>query len=358
MMVSLPEPTDPTLDAVDAALVARRETRFSRRLGASSIGRECERSLWLEFRWAKVPEFDAMSIKRFEDGDRGEAIMAERLRMLNPEPVDRAAVHDNSHGTYFPGPCLECVEAGWIDKDGTPLPTEPVIELCTEDPRTGRQFEFEEIEGHFVFRPDGAILGLLQAPKRWHLWENKVSEKGPRELSKLKQTIGEKAALKAWSRVYYAQAVIGMWLMGLERCYHTVSSPGMRHTVSCRTEEDDEEAMQLLAKARRIVEAKRAPPKIGEETHYVCRLCSFRGLCHGDEFGVVHCRSCLHSTPIEKGQWHCQRFGKLLTLETQKEGCPSHKFIPDLVPGEQIDIDEAKEKIYYKLRNGKKWVDE
>src|SRR5215469_16813144 len=99
-MVSLPEPTDPTLDAVDAALVARRETRFSRRLGASSIGRECERSLWLEFRWAKAPEFEAISIKQFEDGDRGEVIMAERLRMLNPEPVDRAAVHDNSHGTY------------------------------------------------------------------------------------------------------------------------------------------------------------------------------------------------------------------------------------------------------------------
>jgi len=314
-MVALPEPTDPTLDAIDAAIVARRETRFSRRLGASSIGRECERSLWLEFRWAKVPEFDAMSIKRFEDGDRGEIIMAERLRMLD-------------------------------------------VELCTEDPRTGRQFEFEEIEGHFVFRPDGAILGLLQAPKRWHLWENKVSEKGPRELAKLKQSLGEKAALRAWNAVYYAQAVIGMWLMGLERCYHTVSSPGMRHTVSCRTEEDDEEAMRLLAKARRVIEAKRAPPKIGEETHYVCRTCSLSSLCHSNEFALVSCRTCLHSTPIEKGQWHCQRFGKLLTLETQKEGCPSHKFIPDLVPGEQIDIDEAKEKIYYKLRNGKKWVDE
>ena len=29
---------------------------------------------------------------------------------------ERTSIHDASHGTYFPSPCLECQKLGWLDE--------------------------------------------------------------------------------------------------------------------------------------------------------------------------------------------------------------------------------------------------
>lgn len=72
----------------------------------------------------------------------------------------------------------------------------------------------------------------------------------------------------------------------------------------------------------------------------------------------VNCRTCLYSTPEEGGSWSCARFGKPLSLDEQKAGCPAHLSLPGLIDGEQIDVDEEAETIVYKLRRtGELWVD-
>jgi hypothetical protein len=319
-VASLPNPPDPTLEAIDRLLVSSFVQRHSRRLGASAIGKECERDLWYSFRWATERKMTASGVRAIEDGDRGETTMIERLSLF---------VSD----------------------------TTAERELCFRDPRTGEQFEFEEIEGHFVAKVDGAICGLIQAPKRWHMWEHKVTnEKKFAAFEKAKRELGEKQALRAWDRVYYAQAIIGMHLMGLERHYLTVDTPGSRRTASCRTEEDLEEALRLLAKARRVIEAKHAPARIsGSATFYVCRFCDHAEICHGSEFPLTSCRTCLHSTPIEGGNWHCARWGKTLTLAEQIDGCPAHLFIPTMINGEQTDAGDTW--VEYRLKNGEVWTD-
>src|SRR5215467_2698543 len=82
-MAPLPAPSDPTLEAVDRAIEAGQEMRLSNRLGASQIGNPCERALWYGFRWATLPQRDAGTLKRFEDGHEGEAQMAARLRAIS-----------------------------------------------------------------------------------------------------------------------------------------------------------------------------------------------------------------------------------------------------------------------------------
>lgn len=313
-MPELPAPADPTLAAIDAALEARSaNSRPSFSLGASEVGNPCERALWYSFRWATPRNFDAASLKRFEDGNYGETVMAERLRMV----------------------------------EGLELST------ATED---GKQHRVWELEGHFTGKIDGAILGLLQAPATWHVWEHKqVDDKKLNALEKAKRELGEKNALRSWDEIYYAQAVVYMHLTGMTRHYLTASSPGGRRTVSCRSEENPEEALRLLAKARRVIKADRAPERIGPETFFRCRMCAHAGTCHGNEFAQVNCRTCLHSTPIEDGQWHCQRWGRTITRDEQREGCPAHLYIPDMVPGEQIDAGE--DWVGYKLRNEEEWKD-
>ena len=74
-MVAIPEQLDPTLEAIDRAMEAKgnRPWRVPS-LPMSEVGKECERAIWLGFRWAFLPRFKAGTLKLFEDGHTGEAL--------------------------------------------------------------------------------------------------------------------------------------------------------------------------------------------------------------------------------------------------------------------------------------------
>lgn len=242
-MALIPEVVDPTLAAIDREL-ERRAALEPRRsyLGASAIGDACERKLWYSIR-PDIPRkpFDSASLKRFEDGHRGEALMAERLRMV------------------------------------------PGVELWTVDDATGGQIGGTLYDDRFGWHVDGVILGLLQAPQTPHVWEHKqVGQKKYDEFRKLKASLGEKLTLQAWDPVYYAQAVVYMELLDLTRHYLTVCTPGGRDHDACRTEANPTMAKALLAKAKRILSASEAPARMSEKPeHYKCKMCDFREVCHG-----------------------------------------------------------------------------
>lgn len=323
-MVAIPkQDRDPTLDAVDAAIEASENAQQHRPyLGVSSIGQECSRALWMGFRWCSRKAFDALTIKRFQDGHRSEAIMIERLRAV------------------------------------------PGIQLWNEDPhsRSG-QIACSDIGGHFRGHLDGIILGLLQAPKTPHVWEHKcVNEKKQAKLLKLKSEKDEKQALAEWDATYWAQHILYMDYQGLTRGYLTCDSPGSRTTVSVRTDADPVAAMRLKEKARRIITAAEPPERISERPDYfICAWCDHRAICHQEPTApaipAVTCRSCAHATPELDGdaRWSCARFGCDLSVEAQRRGseCPSHVFIPALLPWSATDADEAEGWIEYSTPDGR-----
>jgi len=241
-MVKLPDlDKDPTLEAMDRAIEARALQEPKRNyLGMSAIGHPCERKLYYDFRSTTRTAHDAATLKRFEDGHRGEALMAERLRLV------------------------------------------PGVTLHTLDPNTGYQFGFKDHDGNFRGHMDGAIHGLLQAPSTWHVWEHKcVKDEKQEKLKKLKASKGEKDAFAAWDEIYYAQAVLYMHYSGMTRHYLTVSTPGERSTISCRTEENPEAAIRLIEKARRIIEAPYPLARISNDpAWWQCRFCDHQEICH------------------------------------------------------------------------------
>ena len=58
---------------------------------------------------------------------------------------------------------------------------------------------------------------------------------------------------------------------------------------------------------------------------------------------------------MEGGAWHCGRHGVALTRCDQDAGCAAHLYVPDLVPGEQVDAGE--DWVSYRLRDGSEWRD-
>lgn len=317
-MAKLPNPDerDPTLEAADREIEAVSLAEKPRAyLGMSAIGDACSRKLWYRFRWVDRDRFDAESLKRFDDGHRTEALVIERLRKV------------------------------------------PGVTLIDRDPATGRQIGHSDLDGHFRGHEDGEILGILQAPKTWHVFEGKATaEKKFNELKKIIFTYGQKAALRKWNPVYYAQAVLYMSYSALTRHYTVVATPGGRNWLGIRTNADEAHAIELRAKAERIVRAESPPVRLSETPDRMeCRYCSFADICHRDQPPERNCRTCLHSTPVQRGGWHCARWDRLLSDEEQRQGCPTHLFIPDLVAGEVIDAGSTF--VRYRMKDGAEFLD-
>lgn len=326
-MVALLDRPCPSLAAADAALEANQERRRRAYLGMSAIGGECERALWYGFRWTAQPAFDALTLNRFADGHASEAIAIERLKAT---PGLEVHDYDTSDGQL-------------------------------------RQFGFKDLGGHFSGHMDGVVLGLIQAPKTWHVLEIKASEKWD-ALDKAKRKVGEKGALAEWNATYYAQAVLYMDYAGLDRHYLVCTSPGARRWTAVRTNADPVFAGILKAKAERIIFTDHAPKRIGDATSFACKWCDWRGQCHEGEASERNCRTCLHSEPLRHGEgfsggdagWRCAHHGYELSRADQEAGCADHRYLPDLVPGEQLDVGQAEggsPAITYRMPDGSTWTD-
>lgn len=237
-MTKIPISSDPLVDMIDAVLVEQSNNEKPRNyLGASSIGDECARKLWYKLNGEKE-YFDAKTIRRFMDG------------------------HDTEEKIL-----------GWIGLCNG-------IELYTHGDN-GDQIGFGLFEERFSGHCDGIGKGFPQAPKTWHIVEVKcVNEKSYKEICALKET-NEKTAIRLWKPEYYSQVQVYMHMEGLTRSLHIIATPGGRDLVSVRTEYDKDHAEAMLAKAKRIIDAREPPERIGDSSYYKCRMCFMRDKCHG-----------------------------------------------------------------------------
>lgn len=316
-MAKIPEVVDPTLSALDAAIVERlaKEWRPRPYLGASALGYACERRSWLSFRWVSVDIPDALGSRRIEDGHRGEVVVAQLLNAV------------------------------------------PGVTLVTHDEQ-GRQKGFVDLGGHLRGHWDGEITGLIQAPKTPHVWECKiVGEKQYAALAKAKIDHGEKKALVRWNEVYYAQAQLYMHYAGLPRHYLVAGGAGARQLQSVRTDYDEIDTARLRAKAERIIFSPRAPQRVSENpSWYQCQGCSHHGLCHEQQFPLANCRTCMFSRPVREGGWNCDKHAVSITEDIQRTGCPSYLYHPDLVPGKMVG--HGKGWVDYEMPDGTVWRNE
>jgi len=277
-----------TLAAVDTEMEMRQDNKPRPYLGGSAIGDDCDRKLWYGFRWYKVITFRADTLRRFDDGHRTEDLMAERLRLV------------------------------------------PGVHLETVDPVTGKQFGFQEIDGHFRGHADGLILGIKEAPNTKHIWEHKsVSDSVYKKLQKAIKDHGEKNAIEKWNGTYYGQIQVYMKLFDCTRAYHTVTTSGGRDHLSVRTEYNAKFAQHLMDKAAGIIGSDSPPQRLSNDrTFFKCKWCDYTDICHGTEAPEVTCRSCIYSYASERGTWACEKFARILDRADQEAACSVYTPIP------------------------------
>lgn len=307
-MVALPRPISPTVQAIYASYEAR-PSRRSRRLGASSIGRPCERQLWYSFRWCYSEQFEGRMLRLFKRGHREEDVFIRELRGIGLEV----------HGL---------------------------------DPRTGQQFEYTAVGGHLVAKIDGAAIGVLEAPKTWHnVGFKTINAKGHGELV-------AKGVQKAKPE-HYAQNQIEMRMAGLTRTLYLSACKDNDELYGERIREDKQAGADLEAKAERIVRAPTPRPKLSDNpAWFQCKFCPAQAVCHGGQVPDVNCRTCVHATPEMYGnaRWSCALHKRDLPVAEQETGCEAHRYIPALLTfAEAVDADPAANWIEYETTDGRRF---
>lgn len=310
-MVALPNAISPTIAAIEAAVEAAEVRDFDNVVRGSSIGHTCERHLWYRFRWAHQPEeFDGRKLRLFHTGHAEEARMVAWLRMAGANVAD-------------------------------------------VDPATGEQWEVVALDGHFKGHLDGIVTGIVEAPVVEHLLECKTHN--AKSFQQLK-THGVAVAKPE----HVAQMQVYMGLRGLTRAFYLAKHKDTDELYAERVHFDQAQFMTLLAKAERVRDANYAPARISDDPNYfLCKAfdCPSYPVCHGGGFALRNCRTCLHSAVGSAGAWHCARHDRILSSDDQKAGCPNHLFLPSLVPGKQVDADQAAETVTYQMPSGVEWVD-
>lgn len=284
-------------------------------LGLSVIGRECDAQLWLGFRWAHEPEvFDGRKKRLFETGHLEEARVVADLDAIG-------------------------------------------VQIDEIDPETDEQFGVTCAGGHIRGHMDGIIRkGLREAPKTAHLFENKTH--GAKSFAKL-ISLG---VIKS-KPDHYHQMQDYMHLKGLTRAFYVATCKDTDDIHPERVKYDPIFAAKSLARGERIVTSPTLPTRLHEDptskAAFACNWCPAKPVCHDGEFARRNCRTCLHATPTLDGdaRWHCERHGRDLSKDDQKAGCGHHLYIPDLVPGKQVDASLEREEVSYVLRDGSTWVD-
>lgn len=288
-MAPLPQSKNKTRDAIYAAYAARQGDSRRDHLGASLIGRECSRQIWYTFRWARTLNHDGRLLRLFDTGHMEEPRMVSDLRAIGCE----------------------------------------VIEF---DPDTGRQWTVRDETGHFGGSMDGIALGVPEAPKTWHVCEFKTH--GEKSFKAL-----EKDGVEKSKPEHFAQMQVYMSLGSLTRALYLAKNKNTDELYCERVRLDEAAAMRILEKARRIIEAPTPLERMSDDpSFYKCRWCDFHGICHMGEQPERNCRTCLHSTPAGEGKWECAQGNDGVTSDPRAHH-PCHRYIPDLVPLRQIDVD-------------------
>lgn len=323
-MTALPEPSQPTVDAIMAALVdeaARRPQYRGYGISASSLGTPCDRQLWLDLRWASAPEVrTGKALRIFARGNAAEARILDDMR-----------------------------RAG--------------LDVLEGDPDTGKQFRFALANGFLRGKADGRCWGVLEAPKAEHVVEIKC-------IKAAKWRGIQKHGLAKHAPEHWHQLHAGMAGLGVERGLYIAENADTGELLTERLRLDHEEAMRQEARVLRAVEDHEPPMGMtAEATTEIktgkimnsppCLFCDHRGFCFEGAPAMRSCRTCLHFTFTSDGNGHCARFDEPRTPARQQEGaeCPAHLFLPALIHGDQIDADPETETITYQMRDGSIWTD-
>lgn len=255
-------------------------------LGISSIGKECPRALWYDFRFCSEKEYSARLERLFQRGHREEPIILNDLKSIGIE------IHSDQKEVV-----------------------------------TG----YGHIKGHI----DGAANNVPDAPKTTHLLEFKTMKEGLPSTKNRKATyfyLLKEKGVKISNPLYYIQCQCYMYLLGWKRTLFIAVNKNNDERHYERLALEPSVAKFAIQRGQDIIFNETPSPKV--ET-YKCNWCVHKPLCLQGAAPLKNCRTCQYCDMQNEGKWSCsekEKSGILawLSLEQQVKGCSDWRLLHTL----------------------------
>lgn len=248
------------------------------RLGASSIGDECPRAVWLSWRaYTADNQHDGRMLRLFETGHLQEDRIVADLRRAGLSVWDR-------------------------------------------DPDTGLQFEYSDETGHLVVKLDGVVKGVPTREDVPHVLEIKTHNKN--SFSQL-----QKKGVQQAKPTHYMQMQTGMWLSGMRRALYVSLCKDDESYYVERVRYDPAAQEHLSTRVIKLVDARLRPAGISDDgSSFGCKYCSARPQCTREQPAAQRtCRSCRNCAAGPTGSWVCELSGSTLTRAEQVLACEHYE---------------------------------
>lgn len=261
-------------------------------LGCSSVGDPCDRKVWLNFRWVMRKAFGGRMLRLFDTGHREEARVLEELRQI------------------------------------------PGITVVDRDERNPEKQIEVDLGCHLAGHLDAEVTGLPEAPKTAHVFDVKTIKS-----SKYAELI--KGVFQKLFPTYWTQGMLYMHARARTRAMFLFVNKDTDELHPVRFDYDKQEALKIIARARRIALSTRLPEPImgGGADWYACKMCDFNSFCWDQESRKVqqNCRTCEHVIPEENGSWTCGMYGvNDIPVDYQRVGCDHYEINKDLAAQARI----------------------
>ena len=277
-MAKIPEAKNSIVNLIDAHHAAGQGAPRSH-LGASLLGKKCDRAIWLSFRWAVIEQFDGRVLRLFRRGHNEEDMILQDLKAIGIKISDSQA-HVN-FGYHVQGSADAIIESG--------VPEAPTKRHVAEF-KTHNRRSFDDL-----------------------LKKGSVAEAKPE---------------------HYVQMQVYMLGLGIDRgLYVAVCKDDDRMYVE-RVRLDKAVGEAATERGRRLAMDDRLPPPISTDpSWFECKFCSAHTFCHKTKTSTEwNCRTCRFVVPGDDGDWFCEIYEDEIPLDHQRKGCAKHEFNPDLVP--------------------------
>jgi len=269
-------------------------------LGASIIGTDCSRALWMGFRWVlptTQQKFPGRILRLFDRGHREEPVFVEELEGIG----------------------------------------------CQVE---GQQEEAIFLNGHGAAHCDAIIKGFPEYPKEWVLTDFKTM--GEKSFKKFKKIVENSSNpdgdFFAEYPNYHGQLHVQMKLFGLSRAalFAVNKNTDELAILFLESGEDYAAANWYIDRAETLIGMGTPPPVERVATDFRCRFCDVADQCFKAACPAVNCRTCVFLQPKAEGVWRCKKHGdKQRAIWEQREGCFDHVFITDLLPWDYLDATES-----------------
>lgn len=267
-------------------------------LGASVLGRECAREIWLGFRWATPRRPGARMLRLYNRGHLEEPRFVALLKMIGCEFWQ----HDE-HGNQFRISFADEHGGGSGDGVGRGLPDLP--------PETAFLAEFKT-------HGDSSFVKLAGKLPDWRLYRER---RGP--------FTGEGVRLAKLE--HYTQMQTYMRRMGLAAALYMAVNKNTDDLYAEVVQLDSAYADQFLNRGEQLVQMQQPPKRISESPGFwKCRFCDQRPVCHMGAKPELNCRTCRHVQPSAGGTWRCLLHDALLDKQRQATGCTDYAVNPSL----------------------------